>query len=140
VTVTAKSDISKFQNISGESQAPAITFDDTFDVTFLDACNYPELITLDVKDQSNQGPGSDDYSGTTLVFTYLDHEATPSWCDVTVTCNNVQPTVPGITCTNLSNGNNGEITWVFDDTNYNSDSPPGTYTFTFDVSVNNQVT
>ena len=74
-----------------------------------------------------------------MVFNYLDHVVTPAWCPVTITCNSVSPSVAGVTCQNLSNGDSGEITWVFDDTKYNADSPPDTYTFTFDVSVNGLV-
>ena len=73
------------------------------------------------------------------MFTYQPHTVSPSYCTVEVTCNNVSPdTFSGVQCKELQGG---ELTWTFGETQYKSGlSPPGTYTFTFDVDVNGGVT
>ena len=123
-------------SISGEQLEDSIDFSDTFDVNFKSPCDNADLVNLTVnKNQVN--PSQDDYSGSTLFFTYRDHNVSPSYCQAEVKCRNVSPIVAGIKlqCQELSNGDNGEITWTFDETDYNFNSPPGTYTYTFDVTV-----
>jgi hypothetical protein len=67
-----------------------------------------------------------------MTFTYVPFGIVPSWCDVSISCNSVSPS--GILdCQELNSDN--QLTWSFDGTDYNGDVTPGTYTYTFDVTI-----
>lgn len=78
----------------------------------------------------------DNYSGTTLTFTYNDFIVMPYWCDTEINCVSVSPSGQGLSCQELVN-NNGDLqtTWNFDGTSYET-IRPGTYTYTYNVCVN----
>ena len=136
VTIKATSADSKFLAVTGDAAATPKEYEEDFDVTFLDPCQNANFITLTLAAQND--PPSDDYSDITFFFNYATHTVSPAWCDVQITCNSVAPTETGVPCQNIVND---QISWEFGETEYKSgDAPPGIYVFTYDVSVNGQVT
>ena len=110
---------------------------DMFDLNFLDPCIDSNFVTITDTPQTN--PPADTYSGNDIVFTYdpFDIQA-PSFClfDVdAVSCASVSPDIgANLPCQELSQTR--QLTWNFPESSYISgDVPPGTYTFTYDVST-----
>ena len=128
VTVTATT-YSDYNNQSPDKQASA-----SFDLTFLDACLYDNLITLTQTAQTQTIAGN--YNSQPSIFTYIAFGVSPTWCDVTVTCDSVVGPSQYLSCVELDN--NGQIVWNFDDTDYTGGLTPGSYTYTFNVQVGGQ--
>jgi hypothetical protein len=100
-------------------------------LTFLNPCIDTEFVTLTRTDQTN--PRSDSYTSTDLGFTYDPFTVVPSFCDMTVVCNDVSGPSDVLSCQEL---NNGDLTWNFTPENYHDDNlTPGNYVYTFDVST-----
>ena len=121
VTATTYSDYS--------SQNAGKTASASFDLTFLDACLYDNLITLTPVAQTQQITGN--YNAQPVIFTYSPFGVSPAWCDASVTCDSVVGPSQYLSCQQLDS--NGQIVWTFDNTDYTSGLTPGSYTYTFNV-------
>lgn len=59
----------------------------------------------------------------------------PSECPISTTCTGRSPVAPGLPCQAIDPGSNTVI-WNFTEDDYTDGSvPPGTYTFTYEVST-----
>jgi hypothetical protein len=68
------------------------------------------------------------------VFSYTEFEVAPSYCTLTVSCNNVAPENVNLPCQELDT--DGEVTWNFPSSDYTGRLiAPGSYVFTYDVTA-----
>ena len=126
VTLTASS-----ASMYGNENAARTAAND-FDVVFLNPCIDTSFVQLTATEQANQL--EDEYSSSTVTFTYNPFQVSPDICPVTVTCVDVTGPTTALACQELSESN--QLTWVFTPTDYSVNGlQPGGYTYTFDVST-----
>ena len=86
----------------------------SFTHTIANPCTNKNKITLTPTPQVN--PPQDTYSETDLVFTYKPFTVTPSFCEITVSCDSVTPENVNMPCQELSS--QGQAKWTFTPTDY----------------------
>jgi hypothetical protein len=94
-TVTATA--TTYSDYNNQNQAKQTVA--SFDLTFEDACLHDSLITLTPVAQTDQLVGN--YNGQPIRFTYSPFVVTPTWCDVTVTCETVFGPSEYLSCKDL---------------------------------------
>ena len=130
VTVTATS--TSIYGAQNPSNANA-----SFDLSFADPCIDTNFVTITQTTQTD--PSADSYSGNDVTFVYNPFNiVAPIICLSNVdavSCQSISPDIgANLPCQELSAS--GELTWNFPQSSYtNGDVPPGTYTFTYDVST-----
>ena len=88
-------------------------------------------MTLSSTDQTN--PRSDAYTSEEITFTYEPFTVVPSFCAMTIQCNNIAPVNENMPCQELVDG---KLTWNFTPADYTDKKiAPGNYVYTFDVST-----
>ena len=109
----------------------------TWDLTFTNSCTDENAVTIIATSQTNPDP--DTYSDTPVIFNYNPFTITADpGCQTgveAVKCRSVSPDLGSILpCQELDQ--NGQLTWQFSEDDFTSGRvPPGTYTFTYDVST-----
>ena len=110
VTATSATSNSKY----GAVEADKIVESDSFDLNFLNPCIDTDFVTLTKTDQTD--PPSDTYTSEDITFTYLPFTVEPSFCAMTITCNNVAG--PSDVLDDCQELNDGKLTWNFTPGNY----------------------
>jgi hypothetical protein len=133
VTVTATS-----TSIYNDTPTTVVVPED-FEVTFLRACANTEVVVL-------TDPGQDtlntfNYDGSSQTFAYKAFGVEPAWCDIEIACNNVSPVNEFLKCDGHELNEDGgfETSWAPDGDDYTQGLLPGTYTYTYDVKVGDEV-
>ena len=111
-TVTATS----YSIYNTSPASPATTFA-TFDTTFLDPCLDPDFVTITATPSSRV---TDNFSGSSLSYT-VAFTVTPSFCDLTVECGEVQPAGSNISCIETDDGS---VSYSFDLDDYTDETNP----------------
>ena len=128
VTATSATSNSKY----GAAEADRIVETDEYDLTFLNPCIDADFVTLTIMDQTD--PPTDTYTSEDITFTYNPFTVVPSFCAMTIKCNNVAG--PSDVLDDCQELNDGKLTWNFTSENYHTDKlTPGDYVYTFDVST-----
>lgn len=119
------------QSSSKYGSSSPITASVEFTITFDSPCDKAGLTQIIATQQTNPAP--DQYTGQDVVFTYNPFQTIPSYCQLTVECEQVSPENAFIPCKNLDS--NGQIKYNFPFQRYtNRDVPPGSYVITFSVT------
>ena len=107
MTITATSD-----SIYAATETKVVE-PDTFDLTFMNPCIDTQFVTLTPTTQTTSL--QDTYSSSDVVFTYNPFTVEPSFCEMTVSCNDVSGPSNLLSCKELSDG---KLTWNFTPNDY----------------------
>ena len=101
----------------------------------MDACSEASLITLGQAVQDE--PITHQYDGSTSTFTFTRYTVSPGWCDMSITCDSVVGPSQYLQCQDLDNLD--QIKWTFDRDDYEGGLTPGSYVYTYNVSIGGNV-
>ena len=98
----------------------------------MEPCDEADLVVL--SDPGQVSPDTFNYDGYPRTFTYREFTVSPSWCQFDVTCKGVTGPSQYLDCTGHEL-EDSKTAWSFDGSDYEQGLTPGTYIYTYEVSV-----